>query len=302
MKMSWKVLQKIQKFLLAILLLVSVQANVPKRQNIISLSSSDNSDLYITLKENKIPCNRYKTPEEAIENAHEGSGVMILAEGYPEQTTVMDSSLFEKARSKNLRLYLEYPSFLPGMKLPPSRPTSLERVVVSTDLIENLTKMQILAIHDCNYIPVSVENPFLSVSKVAGFDYAIYGIEDNSDVGAILFELQPGNLLVSTTKLSQFIKARYAPKESMQALLSFILKWTQGNNGTSKKLEWTPDVRPSYTREEKLPENAARLAVKRGIDWHSSAKMLLNEQGWEEYKQVMETERLQYAYHCTSCE
>ena len=35
-----------------------------------------------------------------------------------------------------------------------------------------------------------------------------------------------------------------------------------------------------------LPEDAVRLAVRRGIDWHTRAKMLLNNQGWEEYKKL----------------
>ena len=211
---------------------------------------------------------------------------MILADGYPEHTTVMDHSLFAKAQQKNLKLYLEYPSFLPDMKIEPPRRTKLERVVVSTHLIPNLTYMQILALHDCHFVPVPVENHFLAVSKVAGFDYAVYGIENNPDVGPILFEHQKGNLLVSTTKLSQFIKARYAPKEGMQALWSFILQWVMGEDSSTYELDWTPEVRPSYTRDEKLPKNAARLAVQRGVDWHIHAKMLLSEGGWEEYKKM----------------
>ena len=117
MKMSWKVLQKIQKFLLAILLLVSVQANVPKRQNSISLSCKEDNDLYLTLKGNNIACVRYNTPEEAINKAVKGSGVLILADGYPDKTTVLDVSFFQKVHNKKLRLYVEYPSYLPGLTI-----------------------------------------------------------------------------------------------------------------------------------------------------------------------------------------
>jgi hypothetical protein len=286
MKMNRKYLQNLLYLFLVILFFSTIQACTLKTQNTISLSCKEDNDLYVILKVNHIECNRYSTPEETINNAREGTGVLILADDYPESTTVMDAVLFEKAKNKKLRLYLEYPSFLPGVGLAHSRTTSLDRVVVCTDAIENLTKMQILAIQNCNYVPVNFDHPLLAISKVAGFDRAIYGIENNPDVGAILFELQPGNLLVSTTKLSQFIKARYSPQNAIQALWSFILKWTAGDKTSTFKLEWTPDVRPSYAREEKLPENAARLAVERGIDWHSKAKMLINEQGWEEYKQV----------------
>ena len=166
------------------------------------------------------------------------------------------------------------------------RHTLLERVVVSTDAIKNLTKMQILSLHDCNYLPISVENPLLSVGKVARFDRAVYGLDKDANPGAIMFEISAENLLVSTTKLSQFVTARYAPKEAMQAIWAFILRWVQGDKAPIRQLNWIPSVRPSYTRDQIVPANAARLAIQRGIDWHTGAKMLLNEQGWEEYKQL----------------
>ena len=41
--------------------------------------------------DNSIEIARYNTPAEAINKADEGSGVMILADGYPEKTTLTDS-------------------------------------------------------------------------------------------------------------------------------------------------------------------------------------------------------------------
>jgi hypothetical protein len=273
----------IRYFLLALLLLC-FQSCLQRHK--IVLSCSEENDLFQTLKENRIHCMRYDSPEEAIEKADEGSGVMILSDGYPEYTIPLDSSFFAKASAKKLRLYIEYPSFIPGLKMASPRPTSLERVVVSSDRIENLKMMQILVLHDCHYVPVAAGYPLLAISKVAGFDRAIYGIDQNMDVGAILFEHDSANLLISTTKLSHFIKARYAPKASMQALWSHILKWVEGEKAAVINLDWEPDVRPSYTSKQILPANAARLAVQRGSDWHTNAKMLLNEQGWEEYKDL----------------
>jgi hypothetical protein len=168
----------------------------------------------------------------------------------------------------------------------PPRPTLLERVVVTSDSIKGLGKMQILALHDCRFIPLNVRDPLLSVSKVAGFDQAIYGLDKDSETGAILFELQGTGWLVSTTKLSQFVTARYAPKKAIQAIWGYILKKTEGGNSSLRKLEWTAEVRPTYDKNEMLPGDAARLAVRRGVDWHTKAKMLLNEKGWEEYKQL----------------
>jgi hypothetical protein len=246
------------------------------------LSCSEENDLYRVLKGNGIDCERFNTAAEAISNAHEGSGVMILADGYPEKTTIIDSSLLEEAKDKNLRLYIEFPSWLPGMETGQPKETTLERVVVTTDRIRDLPEMQLLCIHGCNYIPVLFDNNLLSVSKVAGFDKAVYGL--NSDSKAILFHHPAGNILVSTTKLSQFVTARYAPVESMQALWSYILEWLTGSE-KEFTLTWKPTVRPSYLPGDELPADAARTAVQRGIEWHINAKLLLNAEGWKEYRQ-----------------
>ncbi len=254
------------------------------KQPLFILSSREDNDLYVTLKNNGVNCLRFDTPEAAIDHAAEGSGVLILSDNYPETTTTLDASFFEKAKGKNLKMYIEYPSFVPGTKLGEPHPTTLERVVVTTDTIEGISKMQVLVIHDCYYLPVSKKNPFLSVAKVAGFDRAVYGLGDDSS--AILFEEDGGKLLVSTTKLSQFIQARYAPKSSMQAIWSFILNRLEGGKAPLRKLDWTAEVRSTYSCDEKLPDNAVRLAVLRGIDWYTKSKMLLSEQGWNEYKQL----------------
>ncbi len=218
--------------------------------------------------------------------AKQGSGVFILADGYPEEITMIDSSLCEKAKEKNLRLYIEYPSYIPGFKITSPLTTRLERVIVTSDSIGDLTKMQILALHDCSFIPLNVADPLLAVSKVAGFDRAIYGLDEDSETRAILFKLPETGWLVSTTKLSQFVTARYAPQKAIQEIWTYILKQTEGDRTPERRLEWTPEVRPSYRKDQKLPDGAARMAVQRGVDWHSRAKMLLNSEGWNEYKQL----------------
>lgn len=284
--MNKKDLLTILNLFFTTLLLVILQACDFKKQDTIILSCKEDNDLYLTLKQNDIPCVRYNTPEEAINHAEEETGVLILADGYPLNPTEIDAALYKKAGSKKLRLFVEYPSYLPGLTIGAPRTTLLERVVVSTDEIKDLTRMQILTLHDCNYLPVSVKKPLLSIGKVAGFDRAVYGLDKDANPSALLFELPNDSLLVSTTKLSQFVTARYAPKEAMQAIWGFILQWISGDKGQTRALDWTPSVLPSYTRDQKLPSNAARLAVQRGIDWYTTSKMLLSEEGWEEYKQL----------------
>ena len=260
------------------LVLIAALLSCNSKKESIVLSCSENNDLYQTLINNNISCSRYDTPKEAIEKAGEGVGVMVLASGYPETKTKVDKTLFELAQQKKLRLYVEYPSYLPGTKIGEPRRTHWERAVISSDSFSpELEKLRILAIHDCHYVPVKNVNPDIVIARVAGFDKAVYGLPDSTF--PVLFETPQnagnGKVLVSTTKLSQFISARYAPTDAWQAIWKHIFAWLlPGENAI--ELKWTPAVCPSYTAAEELPEDAEKEALKRGIDWYFNSRMIVS--------------------------
>src|SRR3954471_20022539 len=66
---------------------------------------------------------RFDSAASAIDHAAEGSGVLILADGYPKQQTEISSTAFDSARAKRLRLYIEYPATLSGFKFDKPRGT-----------------------------------------------------------------------------------------------------------------------------------------------------------------------------------
>lgn len=284
-----KYLHKISILITALLLISVFQANGAKDQNIISLSCKEDNDLYLVLKENQIACNRYDSPEEAISKATKGSGVLILADGYPSNTTSMDVSLYEKANSKNLKLYVEYPSYLPGLELGSPRGTHWERAVISSDVFSPaLKKMRILAIHDCRFIPVKSDNADIVIAQIAGFDSAVYGLP--KETFPVLFKINQtsvskGDILVSTTKLSQFMTARYAPSDDWRAIWKYIFSWLTEDE-KFPEFKWTPDVRPSYNSSEILPADAEKNALNRGIDWFFNSKMILHPAMMEQYNKT----------------
>lgn len=278
MEINRKIILTRQYFFLVVLLLIALQGCITKNRISICLSCKEDNDLYLTLKENKIDCIRFNTPFEAISNAGEGSGVLILADGYPEKTTLMDASLFEKARNKKLRLYVEYPSCLPDAELGTPRGTHWERAVIASDAFAtSLQKLHILAINDCRFVTINAVNPDILMARVAGFDRAVYGLP--KETYPVLAEIpQPegkGGLLVATTKLSQFITARYAPADAWHAIWNHIFDWLEPGK-ISPDLRWTPVVHPCYTADEVLPADVERVALKRGIDWFFNSNMLLH--------------------------
>lgn len=241
------------------------------------VSAADN-DLVVVLRENGQPFQRHDSLEEALATVAPGDALMVLADGYPATCTELTEEQLDRIDDREMRVFLEFPSRLPGLELGAIRATQLERAVVTSGRFgDALEPMRLLAIHDGHFTPVDPApgDALLAFAKVAGYDTAVYGIED-TEAHPILFE-HPGrpDLLVATTKLSQFVTARYAPQDAWQAIWSSVLEWLQPERGPVA-LDWTPEVRPSFGRDEPLPRSAVRDAVIRGVDWHTNANMLVD--------------------------
>ncbi len=256
-----------------VLLLCGVAAaDEPSRP---TFSCAAGNDLYRVLTDCGMKCLRCDSPKAAVDAAPQGSGVLLLADSYPAKTQHIPGEVFDMAARKRLRLYVEYPASLPGIELGSPRGIQWERGVVASEAFgPSLKPMRIVAIHDCRFVPTEAAKPHLVLAKVAGFDTAVYGLP-KKDVWPILFEHPGQRILVSTTKLSQFVTARYAPTEAWLPVWKMILDWVQPGLALPE-LKWTPTVRPSYTRNDPLPADAERQAIRRGNDWVLKARMLIH--------------------------
>ena len=189
----------------------------PLLPNLVFCCRSDN-DLYRAITAGGKTSPRYDKPTEAIAVATERAGVLLLADGYPQTPTRLDAGLFQQAARKKLRLYVEYPAFLPAVELGKPRETKWERGVVASDVFApTLPRLHILAIHGCRFMPLRVEISHVVMARVAGFDTAVYGLPKESF--PILCELPKrddvGEVLVATTKLSQCVTARLCPNRCL---------------------------------------------------------------------------------------
>ncbi len=255
-----------------------------KALSITAACRADN-DLLVVLMNAGVSVARYDTPNDAVENAEAGSPVLILADGYPDTPTPVDDALFDSAAAKSLRVYVEYPAVLPGLELGAPRGIQWERAVVVSDWFgPALDKQRILAIHGCRYLPVEAENPYIVMARVAGFDTAVYGLPENA--APILFE--HGNLLVATTKLSQFVTARYAPTDAWRAVIARIVAWLAPEVDVPEPA-WTPTVRPSFAADAELPEDVEAQAARRGAQWFFNAKLFVHKD-WPENGDSYEAE------------
>ena len=234
----------------------------------------EKNDLYNAATAAGIESVRCTSANEALERATPGSAILLLADDYPAGTTKIPDDLFERAKTKRVRLYVEYPGSVPGVELGEPETTKWERAVVAGNRFgPTLRPMRILAIHDCHYLPATAKNPLLVVAKVAGFDNAVYGLPE--DARPLLFEHPDGGALIAVTKLSHFITGRYAPCEAWRTIWHTILKDLTGMDDIPA-LSWTPSVRPAYRAAEKMPDNAEENALRDGSEWFVDSRLLVH--------------------------
>ena len=248
-------------------------------------SCSADNDLWRVASQNGIDAKRFETPQAAVEAAGVGDGVLVLADGYPTATTQIPAEVFASAATKALRLYVEFPASLPGLKVGAPRAhhrgmygSNLDREVVTSDAFGTaLRRSTILMVHGCHFVPIQATNAHIVAAHVAGYNTALFGLPEK-DTWPILFEHPGARILVATTKLSHFVTGRYAPTEAWEPVWLMILRWLQPGNKVAG-LKWTPLVRPTYARASALPAEAELQALQRGIDWFGRSKLFLEPSG-----------------------
>ena len=72
-------------------------------------------DLPPMLSASGLACVRADTAEAALAAAAAGDAVLVLADGYPSNTVGLTPEFFASALRKPVRLYVEFPGFVPGV-------------------------------------------------------------------------------------------------------------------------------------------------------------------------------------------
>lgn len=249
----------------------------------ISFYCNPDNDLYLLLQSKGLTCKLYDDINEAIENTSSDQTLLILARDYPMGKTVIPENFFQKVQEKNLKVYLEYPDHLSEGKTGEVIATNKERIVVSSDFFgEKMPQMKILDAGLFTYIQVSERPAFLRGGKVAGFKEAMYGLENTPNF-PVLFE--DHNVLISTTKLSDFIRSRYAPYQGWQRTIGAIIRHLD-IEVEEALIKWSPVVKPAYDKDEVLAEKAFESAVQRGADWYVKGRFLIHQDWVDRWRKI----------------
>jgi hypothetical protein len=238
-----------------------------------TFACSANNDLYRVLTNNGWQCPRYATAGEAVRAAAHGSAVLVLADEYPNEPTRIERTLFDEAGQKELRLYVEYPEWLPNVTIGTPQDVKYERGVVTSEIFGSAIRpLRIVLMGSCRYLPTNIDEAHIVAAKVAGVDSAVFGLEDTA-TSPLLFDHPRGNLLVATTKLSHFVSGRYLPTEAWHTIWETILKRLHPDR-VDVQLRWTPSVQPAFRPDQPLPADAEKLALRRSADWIVASRVL----------------------------
>jgi len=229
------------------------------------------NNLYCVLQACGYLCPRFDNAREAVEQADRETGVLILADGYPGLCTHVEPAVLNVAAEKHLRVYIEYPDAVPGLRFGKPREVEWERVVVTTDAFgESLPRFRILSVHRSSFLPAHADNPMLVIARVAGYDRAVFGLPES--VSPLLFRQH--NLLIATTKLSNFVSGRFSPCVAWKVLWEHILHIL--DPGCHAVINWSPIVRPAFGPDETMPRDFEARAFKVAADWYHKSHLLIH--------------------------
>ncbi len=232
---------------------------------VLTLVCRDDNDLYQVLGAVGAPQQRATSLRAGLEAAPEGGAVLALADDYPRPALAVTQADLDLARTRRLRLLLEYPAAVPGVALAPPQATQWERAVTASGFFAPLLPPhRILALHGCYYLPTQAAAPHLVVARVAGYHTAVYGLPPTA--APILFQLPDHEALVATSKLSQFVTARYAPQAAWQAIWQALLHWLNPSAPVIS-LAWTPAVRVQARPETPVSADDEAAALARSTAW-----------------------------------
>jgi hypothetical protein len=258
--------------LLTLLLSIALAANHADAARF-TFSCDAKSDLFLALQAGGADVARFGTPGEALDHAGENSALMVLADGYPDQTVAVDAKFYERAKQKGVHLYVEYPAMIPDVVVGKGQTTQWERTVVASEMFgESLPKLRILHAHNLRYLPIADEKPLLVIARVAGYDSAIYGIPKSA--GPLLVERDEGKTLIATTKLSQFVTGRFEPVADWRKLWVGILGRLDAG-AKDVKLDYEPVVGPAMSANEALPADVERRTFDRAAVFYKNSRLLL---------------------------
>ena len=236
---------------------------------------SGNNDLVGLLRKEGFKVKEYDSAARTLEAAGKGSAVLLLGSQYPERVAHLSSGDLELIDSKGLKVFAEFAAV--KEEEPELKEIDLERVVVTRRLGEGLSPMDLLTVNKAVFYEAEAEDPIMVLARVAGFDDAVFGLED-TPFSPLVFKLDD-NLWISTSKLSDFARQRLMPEKRWKLFWEAVLTDMTGRK--TRFSHWPTMISPAYSQTAALPASARVQAVKKGVEWFFNGHFLVHP-SWKE--------------------
>ena len=266
-----------RRFALLITLMITTGLGVAASDRaMVYVNSTDgNNDLMELLRKEKMRVRVKKSPQKTLKSARKGSAVLLLGNQYPEHTLLLSSKDLKLIERKNLRVFAEFATT--GDEEPELKEINLERVVVTRQLGEGLAPMDLLSVNRAVYFEAETDDPLMVLARVAGFNDAVFGLED-TPFSPLVFKLRD-NIWISTSKLSDFARLRLMPEKRWKLFWETVLTDLTGRKVVFH--EWPSMISPSYSETQALPDSARVHAVRKGVEWFFNGHFLVHPE-WKE--------------------
>ena len=233
--------------------------------------ADEDNDLVTVLKDNGYRIVLSDDVQTTLEKAPEGAAVLLLNRSYPDSVRLLSGQQVSKIGEKGLRVFAEFAST--ADTLPQLHEIGFERVVMTDSLAPELGPMDLLSINRGRYFREdAAEGTVMAIAKVAGFDTAVYGLDD-TPCYPLVYRKRDG-LWMSTSQLSEFARLRFMPEAKWKVFWEKVIGDLTGHE--TRFSSWIYPVHPSYGKDVPLPDTARLASVRKGVEWFYNGHFLVD--------------------------
>ena len=233
--------------------------------------ADEDNDLVTVLKDNGYRIVLSDDVQTTLDKAPEGAAVLLLNRSYPDSVRLLSGQQVSKIGEKGLRVFAEFAST--ADTLPQLHEIGFERVVMTDSLAPGLGPMDLLSINRGRYFREdAAEGTVMAIAKVAGFDTAVYGLDD-TPCYPLVYRKRDG-LWMSTSQLSEFARLRFMPEAKWKVFWEKVIGDLTGHE--TRFSSWIYPVHPSYGKDVPLPDTARLASVRKGVEWFYNGHFLVD--------------------------
>ncbi|MBU0610459.1 MAG: hypothetical protein KKI08_21430, partial [Armatimonadetes bacterium] len=266
--------------------LLMMTSSLPAAPRLALIGPTEDNAFVFAARELGLSLTPAETPSPADHDA-----LLICAPDYPQVHPLSPAA--QQARDAFLAagkaVYVEYAP-LAGLVGEAPQTAAYERLVVPGDDFRSLPKLAVLEEHSSRFLPwlgeAASARALLVYAKVAGMDRAVFGLPEQTTPALVELPHGPGRLLIATTALSHWQRARCKPTALWAALSREVLlallapEQAQAARAQFHEVEvwteprdWAPPGEPVRLCVRTAPDEA----VKSPIPLHREGELLVSQ-------------------------